>query len=67
MFDDPGFVTFVDVEHSDAEERYITIGLSRQGRILLVAHTDTVGRVRIISARTATRREEQSYVNAFTI
>jgi len=61
---DEQFVTVIDDEHSDDEERYITIGLSRQARLLVVAHTDRTGQVRIISARKATRKEEQFYAEA---
>jgi uncharacterized DUF497 family protein len=63
VFDDPMFITFVDEEHSVDEERYITIGLSKQGRLLMVAHTDHGGRIRIISARKA-KIEEQFYAEA---
>ncbi|MBI3943956.1 MAG: BrnT family toxin [Chloroflexi bacterium] len=61
IFDDPIFITFVDKEHSTDEERYITIGLSRQGRLLVVAHTEREGKIRIISARKATKKEGQVY------
>jgi uncharacterized DUF497 family protein len=64
VFDDPLFITFVDEEHSVEEERYITIGLSKGGRLLMVAHTDRGGRIRIISARKATKKEEQFYAEA---
>jgi uncharacterized DUF497 family protein len=64
VFDDPMFITFVDEEHSGDEERYITIGLSKRGRLLLVAHTDHEGRIRIISARKATKKEELFYAEA---
>lgn len=61
VFGDPTFITFVDEEHSIDEERYITIGLSKSGRLLMVAHTDHHEEIRIVSARPATRREEQFY------
>jgi len=35
IFDDPQFITFLDDEHSQDEERYISIGLSNKNRILL--------------------------------
>lgn len=63
-FDDPMFITFVDEEHSDDEERYITIGLSNRGRLLVIAHTDHEGQIRIISARKATRKEAKFYGEA---
>ena len=64
VFNDPTFITVIDEEHSIDEERYITIGMSNRGRLLMVAHTDRSGRIRLISARKATRREEQFYANA---
>jgi uncharacterized DUF497 family protein len=64
VFNDPLFITVVDEEHSVDEQRYITIGLSKRGRLLMVAHTDKNGRIRIISARIATKQEEKFYVEA---
>jgi len=64
VFDDPVFITVVDDEHSVDEERYITVGMSSQRRLLIVAHTDRHDRIRIISAREATKKEEQFYVEA---
>jgi uncharacterized DUF497 family protein len=64
VFDDPGFITFLDEEHSTAEERYITIGLSKSRGLLVVAHTERGERIRMISARKATRKEEQFYAEA---
>ncbi len=64
VFDDPMFITFVDDEHSIDEERYITIGLSSRGRLLMLAHADRIDRIRIISARQATKKEEQFYAEA---
>ena len=64
VFDDLTFITVVDDEHSVDEERYITIGASSQGRLLMVAHVDRGGRIRIISARKATKKEELFYASA---
>ena len=64
VFDDPMFITFLDEEHSIDEERYITIGLSNKGRLLLVAHAERSDRIRIISARKATKNEEKFYQEA---
>jgi uncharacterized DUF497 family protein len=64
IFDDPMFITFLDEEHSSDEERYITIGLSNKGRLLLVAHAERNDRIRIISARKATKNEEKFYQEA---
>jgi len=64
VFDDPLFITFLDVEHSVDEERYITVGLSRGNRLLLVAHTERKGITRIISARKVTKNERRFYEEA---
>jgi uncharacterized DUF497 family protein len=64
VFDDPMFITILDEEHSIIEERYITIGLSNKGRLLLVAHAERNDRIRIISARKATNNEEKFYQEA---
>ena len=64
VFDDPMFITVVDDQHSADEERYITLGLSAKNQLLLVAHTERASRIRIISARRATRKEELFYAEA---
>jgi uncharacterized protein len=61
VFDDPTGITVFDPDHSDDEERYITIGCSTPGRLLMVAHTDRGNKIRIISAREATRMERGAY------
>ena len=61
IFDDNMFITLLDEDHSQTEERYITIGLSNKKRLLLVAHTEREDRIRIISARKATKNEEKFY------
>ena len=61
VFDDPLSQTLLDPDHSEGEERYLEIGYSRRRRLLLVSYTERQGRVRIISARRATRKERQSY------
>lgn len=61
IFDDPVYITVLDDEHSDDEQRYISIGISRSNRVILVAHTERQGYVRIISARKAMRNERGYY------
>jgi uncharacterized DUF497 family protein len=61
IFGDPLAVTFPDPDHSSDEDRYITLGTSERGRLLVVSHTDRDDRIRIISARKATRRERKAY------
>jgi len=66
VFCDAVALTFLDPDHSEEEEREITVGMSGRGRVLFVSHCErTEGRrIRIISARRATRREKQQYGEA---
>jgi uncharacterized DUF497 family protein len=61
VFGDPLAVTFDDPDHSQSEQRLITVGTSGAGRLLLVAHTERGERIRVISARQATPREREQY------
>jgi uncharacterized protein len=61
VFDDSLSVTFPDPDHSIGEDRYVIIGMSRLGQLLVVSHTDRENRTRIISARRATRQERRFY------
>ncbi|MBG1264682.1 BrnT family toxin [Nostoc commune] len=61
VFNDPLSVTFLDPDHSIGESRYIIIGISRFGQLLVVAYTDRGEKLRIISARKATRQEKRFY------
>ena len=61
VFGDPLALTYFDPDHSDDEDRFLTFGESNKGRVLVVSHTDREDRVRIISARRATRRERKTY------
>jgi uncharacterized DUF497 family protein len=61
VFGDPLSMTFFDPDHSIDEDRYITVGLSHLGSLLIVAHADRGDSIRIISARKATRRERRFY------
>ena len=61
VFRDALSFTWFDPHHSGDEERYLTLGLSRFGRLLVVAHSERGERIRIISARRATRRETEFY------
>ncbi len=60
-FDDPLSLTGYDPDHSDDEDRFITMGQSAEGRLLIVSHTDRGENVRIISARVASRAERKDY------
>ena len=61
MFEDDLSLTGEDPDHSVNEDRMVTFGLSSKGRLLVVSHTDRQDRVRIISARPATRSERKLY------
>jgi uncharacterized DUF497 family protein len=61
VFGDPLSLTAYDPDHSQDEDRFITMGSSVDNRLLLVSHTDREDRIRIISARLATRRERKAY------
>jgi uncharacterized DUF497 family protein len=61
VFLDPAAMTYWDPDHSDLEDREITIGLSSTGRVLFVAHAPREDGLRLISARRATRREQEQY------
>ena len=61
IFGDPLSLTISDPLHSVDEDRFISVGLSRQGRILVVVHTERVDKIRIISARLPTPRERRAY------
>ena len=61
IFNDSLSVTFPDPDHSIGESRYIIIGVSRFGQLLMVAHTDRTKTIRIISVRKATRPERKFY------
>lgn len=61
VLSDPLSLTIDDPVHSVTEERFITLGVSLQGRILAVVHTERGDHIRVISARVATRRERQNY------
>jgi uncharacterized DUF497 family protein len=63
---DPLAMTFFDAEHSLDEERWVSVGRSTHGALLLVIHTflatgPNSALVRLISARRATKREQQQY------
>ncbi len=61
VLEDPLSTTFPDEAHSEEETRFLTIGASHRGRLLVVAHTERDNNIRIISARRATRREREFY------
>jgi uncharacterized DUF497 family protein len=54
-------VMIPDPAHADAELRFVSIGLSEAGRLLVVAYTERDQRIRIISAREAAPKERRQY------
>ncbi len=61
VFSDTLSITIPDPDHSEDEERWVTMGLSNRQRLLVVVHTEREGTIRIISARTADRLERRKY------
>ncbi len=65
IFADPNMMTLYDKEHSGDEDRYISLGRTPKGQVLLVSHTQRKSgdeeMVRIISARPADKDEESVY------
>ena len=70
VFLDPRAMSIFDDEHSEEEERWITLGLDRAGVLLVVSHTfrketedgrEVCAKIRLISARRADRREAAQY------
>jgi hypothetical protein len=59
-------MSMFDDEHSEEEDRWITLGLDRAGALLVASHTfreetETSAKIRLISARKANRREGTQY------
>lgn len=61
VFFDVLSATIPDPDHSMGQRRYITMGVSSKGRVLVVAHTESAAALRIISARPASASERKRY------
>ncbi len=61
VFGDPRSLTIPDPEHSAVEKRFVILGCSHTGRLLVVVHTERGDHLRVISARPASRKERKSY------
>src|SRR5258706_9631913 len=61
VFADSLSASIPDPDHSLGEHRFVTMGVSSSGRLLVVCHTEESGAVRIISARRAIRHEKARY------
>ncbi len=61
VFGDAQSMTIFDEGHSDQEDRFIDVGMSQLGRLLVVVYTERHDRIRIISCRPATPNEMNQY------
>ncbi len=61
VFGDALSITFDDPDHSVNERRFLTFGLLRIGKPIIVSHTEKGKSMRIISARLMTKRERKIY------
>lgn len=61
VFDDPLYIDFYDPDHSIDEDRYLIVGQSNRGRVLIVSYTQRVSSIRLISGREVTRQERKVY------
>jgi len=61
VFGDPLAGTIPDPDHSEGEARFLTIGWTTNGRLVVVSHTEEGDTIRIISAREATSHERKQY------
>ncbi len=63
LFADENSITIDDPVHSLNEKRSITIGLTFKRKLLVAVHTERNSKIRIISARSASRKEKKQYGN----
>lgn len=61
VFNDPLEITISDPDHSTEEARFVTLGESADGKLLVISHTARLGKIRIISCRKATASERKKY------
>ena len=61
VFDDLLYVDFYDPNHSENEDRYLAIGESNRGRLLIISYTERGNKNRLISARETTKTERETY------
>jgi len=65
VFADPFSATITDSDHSAGEQRYVDIGTSERGRVLIVVYTERSTSIRIISCRKATPAERKVYEEGY--
>jgi len=63
IFADWDQITIPDPDHSVGEERWVTLGKSLRGNLLVVPHTERGEYIRIISAWQANARQRRQYAN----
>ena len=61
---DPSKRTWIDIPHSKNEKRYVILGKTKNDRVLFIIFTLRHGRIRVISARGASRKEKNMYEEA---
>jgi uncharacterized protein len=61
VFSDPNSITIFDPDHSTKENRYLDIGMSCKGRVLIVVYTERREKIRIISCRKEMAAERSQY------
>jgi uncharacterized protein len=66
VFKDSRALSVFDSDHNEAEDRWITMGISEKGRLLIVVHSfreeiEDAVTIRIISSRKATKQETKTY------
>jgi uncharacterized protein len=61
VFDDSLYIDFYDPDHSEKEARYLIVGASVEGRLLIVSYVERGESIRLISAREVTRSERKDY------
>lgn len=61
VFDDPLSITIPDPDHSKYEQRFVDIGQTERGRIIVASYTQRGRAIRLISARLAGRTERRKY------
>lgn len=64
VFGDPLELTIPDPNHSISEDRFVSVGTSEAGRLLVVGYTERGSKIRVIFARRATMREQHDYEEA---
>ncbi len=64
VFWDPLELTIQDPNHSIDEDRFVSLGTSAAGRLLVVGYTERGSKIRVIFARRATKREQHDYEEA---